>query len=50
MEISRILALNALVNVFPVKAPEELLDTMKDLQSCMERAQEKKSKKKKKKG
>ncbi|XP_070839837.1 myb-binding protein 1A-like protein [Chaetodon trifascialis] len=31
------------------KAPEELLDTMKDLQSCMDKAQEKKTKKKKKK-
>lgn len=30
------------------KAPEELLDVLKDLQSCMEKAQEKKSKKKKK--
>lgn len=30
------------------KAPEELLDVLKDLQSCMDKAQEKKSKKKKK--
>lgn len=32
-----------------LKAPEELLDTMKDLQSCVDKAQEKKAKKKKKK-
>ncbi len=38
------------INVFFfLKAPEELLDIMKDLQSCVDKAQEKKSKKKKKK-
>ena len=31
------------------KAPEELLDIMKDLQSCVDKAQEKKAKKKRKK-
>lgn len=31
-----------------LKAPEELLDIMKDLQSCVDKAQEKKAKKKKK--
>lgn len=35
--------------MFLVKAPEELLDIMKDLQSCVDKAQEKKAKKKKKK-
>uniref|UniRef100_A0A3P8QJN0 MYB binding protein (P160) 1a n=1 Tax=Astatotilapia calliptera TaxID=8154 RepID=A0A3P8QJN0_ASTCA len=38
-----------LVGMHLFKAPEELLDIMKDLQSCMEKAQEKKAKKKKKK-
>ncbi|XP_040907509.1 myb-binding protein 1A-like protein [Toxotes jaculatrix] len=38
-----------LVGMHLFKAPEELLDIMKDLQSCMDKAQEKKSKKKKKK-
>ena len=32
-----------------LKAPEELVDVLKDLQSCMDKAQEKKVKKKKKK-
>lgn len=32
----------------PLKAPEELLDVLRDLQSCMDKAQEKKSKRKKK--
>lgn len=43
------MTLNTVVNVFLVKAPEELLDIMKDLQSCVDKAQEKKAKKKKKK-
>ncbi|XP_022050041.2 myb-binding protein 1A-like protein [Acanthochromis polyacanthus] len=38
-----------LVGMHLFKAPEELLDIMKDLQSCMDKAQEKKAKKKKKK-
>uniref|UniRef100_A0A665XBK2 MYB binding protein (P160) 1a n=1 Tax=Echeneis naucrates TaxID=173247 RepID=A0A665XBK2_ECHNA len=38
-----------LVGMHLFKAPEELLDLMKDLQSCMDKAEEKKSKKKKKK-
>nr|XP_046266277.1 myb-binding protein 1A-like protein [Scatophagus argus] len=38
-----------LVGMHFFKAPEELLDIMKDLQSCMDKAQEKKAKKKKKK-
>ncbi|XP_053297734.1 myb-binding protein 1A-like protein [Pleuronectes platessa] len=38
-----------LVGMHLFKAPEELLDIMKDLQSCVDKAQEKKSKKKKKK-
>ncbi|KAI3373279.1 hypothetical protein L3Q82_006578 [Scortum barcoo] len=38
-----------LVGMHLFKAPDELLDIMKDLQSCMDRAQEKKAKKKKKK-
>ncbi|XP_042354943.1 myb-binding protein 1A-like protein [Plectropomus leopardus] len=37
-----------LVGMHLFKAPEELLDIMKDLQSCMDKAQEKKAKKKKK--
>lgn len=37
------------MNVFLLKAPEELLDVMKDLQNCVDKAQEKKTKKKKKK-
>lgn len=37
------------MDVFLPKAPEELLDIMKDLQSCVDKAQEKKAKKKKKK-
>lgn len=37
------------MNVFLLQAPEELLDIMKDLQSCVDKAQEKKAKKKKKK-
>lgn len=37
------------MNVFLLQAPDELLDTMKDLQSCVDKAQEKKAKKKKKK-
>ncbi|XP_041864402.1 myb-binding protein 1A-like protein [Melanotaenia boesemani] len=36
-----------LVGLHLFKAPEELLDIMKDLQSCMEKAQQKKAKKKK---
>ncbi|XP_056253770.1 myb-binding protein 1A-like protein [Seriola aureovittata] len=38
-----------LVGMHLFKAPEELLDIMKDLQSCVDKAQEKKTKKKKKK-
>uniref|UniRef100_A0A7N8WKJ9 MYB binding protein (P160) 1a n=1 Tax=Mastacembelus armatus TaxID=205130 RepID=A0A7N8WKJ9_9TELE len=38
-----------LVGMHLFKAPEELLDIMKDLQSCVDKAQEKKAKKKKKK-
>uniref|UniRef100_A0A671TXA4 MYB binding protein (P160) 1a n=1 Tax=Sparus aurata TaxID=8175 RepID=A0A671TXA4_SPAAU len=38
-----------LVGMHFFKAPEELLDIMKDLQSCVDKAQEKKAKKKKKK-
>ncbi|XP_041657491.1 myb-binding protein 1A-like protein isoform X2 [Cheilinus undulatus] len=38
-----------LVGMHLFKAPDELLDIMKDLQSCMDKAQEKKAKKKKKK-
>ncbi|GAA6232071.1 myb-binding protein 1A [Lates japonicus] len=38
-----------LVGMHLFKAPEELVDIMKDLQSCVDKAQEKKSKKKKKK-
>ncbi|XP_008284151.1 myb-binding protein 1A-like protein [Stegastes partitus] len=38
-----------LVGMHLFKDPEELLDIMKDLQSCMDKAQEKKAKKKKKK-
>ncbi|KAM3601132.1 uncharacterized protein V6R79_008223 [Siganus canaliculatus] len=38
-----------LVGMHLFKAPDELLDIMKDLQSCVDRAQEKKDKKKKKK-
>ncbi|CAJ1063415.1 myb-binding protein 1A-like protein isoform X2 [Xyrichtys novacula] len=38
-----------LVGMHLFKAPEELLDIMKDLQSCMDKAEEKKAKKKKKK-
>ncbi|KAF7643522.1 hypothetical protein LDENG_00238000 [Lucifuga dentata] len=38
-----------LVGMHLFKAPEELLDIMKDLQSCVDRAQDKKAKKKKKK-
>lgn len=34
--------------MFLCQAPEELLDTLKDLQSCVDKAQEKASKKKKK--
>lgn len=41
--------MDSVLNVFPLKAPEELLDIMKDLQSCVDKAQEKKAKKKKKK-
>lgn len=37
------------MSLFLLKAPEDLLDIMKDLQSCMDKAQEKKAKKKKKK-
>uniref|UniRef100_A0A672ZBF5 MYB binding protein 1a n=1 Tax=Sphaeramia orbicularis TaxID=375764 RepID=A0A672ZBF5_9TELE len=37
-----------LVGMHFFKAPEELLDVLKDLQSCVDRAQEKKSKKQKK--
>uniref|UniRef100_UPI003AB0D2D6 myb-binding protein 1A-like protein n=1 Tax=Centroberyx gerrardi TaxID=166262 RepID=UPI003AB0D2D6 len=37
-----------LVGMHLFKAPEELVDIMKDLQNCMEKAQEKKVKKKKK--
>ncbi|MEQ2250507.1 hypothetical protein ILYODFUR_001607 [Ilyodon furcidens] len=37
-----------LVGMHLFKAPDELLDIMKDLQSCMDKAQEKKAKKKKK--
>lgn len=37
-----------LVGMHLFKAPEELLDVLKDLQSCMDKAQEKKSKRKKK--
>ncbi|XP_011609470.2 myb-binding protein 1A-like protein [Takifugu rubripes] len=37
-----------LVGMHLFKAPEELLDIMKDLQSCVDKAQEKKAKKKKK--
>lgn len=47
MEMMRI---SLLMSMFPVQAPDELLDTMKDLQSCVDKAQETKSKKKKKKG
>lgn len=38
----------SVIILFPLKAPEELLDIMKDLQSCVDKAQEKKAKKKKK--
>ncbi|KAM6970524.1 myb-binding protein 1A-like protein [Aplochiton taeniatus] len=38
-----------LVGIHLFKAPEDLVDLMKDLQNCMEKAQEKKVKKKKKK-
>uniref|UniRef100_A0A7N6BLC3 MYB binding protein (P160) 1a n=1 Tax=Anabas testudineus TaxID=64144 RepID=A0A7N6BLC3_ANATE len=38
-----------LVGMHLFKAPEELLDVMKDLQNCVDKAQEKKTKKKKKK-
>lgn len=38
------------LTVLLLKAPEELLDIMKDLQSCVDKAQEKKAKKKKKQG
>lgn len=38
------------MNAFLLKAPEELLGIMKDLQSCVNKAQEKKAKKKKKQG
>ncbi|XP_072230408.1 myb-binding protein 1A-like protein [Leuresthes tenuis] len=38
-----------LVGMHFFKAPEELLDIMKDLQSCVDKAQQKKAKKKKKK-
>ncbi|XP_053187924.1 myb-binding protein 1A-like protein [Scomber japonicus] len=38
-----------LVGMHLFKAPEELVDVLKDLQSCMDKAQEKKVKKKKKK-
>ncbi|XP_060912427.1 myb-binding protein 1A-like protein isoform X2 [Labrus mixtus] len=38
-----------LVGMHLFKAPDELLDIMKDLQSCVDKAQEKKAKKKKKK-
>ncbi|XP_042287667.1 myb-binding protein 1A-like protein [Thunnus maccoyii] len=38
-----------LVGMHLFKAPEELVDIMKDLQSCVDKAQEKKAKKKKKK-
>ncbi|CAK6973165.1 myb-binding protein 1A-like protein [Scomber scombrus] len=38
-----------LVGMHLFKAPEELVDVLKDLQSCMDKAQEKKAKKKKKK-
>ncbi|KAK2828681.1 hypothetical protein Q5P01_019715 [Channa striata] len=38
-----------LVGMHLFKAPEELLETMKDLQSCVDKAQEKKAKKNKKK-
>ncbi|XP_037543758.1 myb-binding protein 1A-like protein [Nematolebias whitei] len=37
-----------LVGMHLFKAPDELLDIMKDLQSCLDKAQEKKAKKKKK--
>lgn len=40
----------SVIILFPLKAPEELLDIMKDLQSCVDKAQEKKAKKKKQKG
>lgn len=56
VEGSSWLKLNAALRVqlfimkwFVLKAPDELLDIMKDLQSCMDKAQEKKAKKKKKK-
>uniref|UniRef100_A0A1A8EWS6 MYB binding protein (P160) 1a n=1 Tax=Nothobranchius korthausae TaxID=1143690 RepID=A0A1A8EWS6_9TELE len=39
-----------LVGMHLFKAPDELLDIMKDLQNCVDKAQEKKTKKKKKKG
>ncbi|XP_070773247.1 myb-binding protein 1A-like protein [Enoplosus armatus] len=48
-EISAFQHLFLLVGMHLFKAPEELLDIMKDLQSCMDKAQEKKAKKKKKK-
>ncbi|KAM8835422.1 myb-binding protein 1A-like protein [Synchiropus picturatus] len=38
-----------LVGIHLFKAPDELLDIMKDLQSCVDKAQEKKAKKKKRK-
>ncbi len=40
---------NSVINLILLKAPEELLDILKDLQSCVDKAHEKKAKKKKKK-
>ncbi|XP_076017396.1 myb-binding protein 1A-like protein [Genypterus blacodes] len=48
-ESSTLQQLFLLVGIHLFKAPEELVDIMKDLQSCVDKAQEKKAKKKKKK-
>uniref|UniRef100_A0A4W5M2Z7 MYB binding protein (P160) 1a n=1 Tax=Hucho hucho TaxID=62062 RepID=A0A4W5M2Z7_9TELE len=45
-ETSAFQQLFLLVGIHLFKAPEDLVDLMKDLQNCMEKAQEKKSKKK----